>query len=60
MVIWRIRATEAVNDPRSPRDTLYWSAEIGWTWKAYADVFTTAEKIETDLPPHGVWEVGEI
>lgn len=54
--MWRIRATDSAHDHRLPGTILYWSEDVGWTWKEYSDTYTEDDKAETLLPRGGVWE----
>lgn len=47
--MWRIRR-------RTDSPKRYWSADVGWTWLDFADVYTPAQKESTLLPKDSVWE----
>jgi hypothetical protein len=57
--MWRIRARPEVTtslNARRPTVILYWSQQVGWTWKDYATTYTEAEKDRAFMPPGGLWE----
>jgi hypothetical protein len=35
---------------------LYWSEDVGWTWKEMSDTFTEDEKQSVNLPMNSEWE----
>ena len=37
------------------KENMYWSNELGWTTKKYADVFSETEKQTMNLPIGGIW-----
>jgi hypothetical protein len=51
--MWRIRSLTETDNKGQPK---YWSTDVGWTWKTFADTFTQEEKDAVMLPKHAVWE----
>lgn len=47
--MWRIRR-------RTDSPKKYWSADVGWTWLDFADIFSTEQKESMVLPRGGAWE----
>lgn len=52
-MMWKIRHLKLLDNHGKPK---YWSEEVGWTWDAFATLYTEAEKPTTYFPPGGVWE----
>ena len=50
--MWVIRG-KTVDRHKRP---LYWSNNVGWTYRDFADVFSDAEHESVLLPIDGVWE----
>jgi hypothetical protein len=51
--MWKIRHRTKTN--RHSGEPVFWSEEYGWTWEAFADVYTDSQKEITLLPPGGMW-----
>lgn len=52
--MWKIRSLTHRDNRGHPK---YWSKDVGWTWKDFADVYTTAEKeMMVDRPKDSEWE----
>lgn len=56
--MWRIRSLTQKDNKGNPK---YWSEDVGWTWKDFADTFTTEEKEKGATgnvvqPVDSVWE----
>lgn len=55
-MMWRIRS-QALKDRRGRPQ--YWSEDVGWTWKEFADVYSEEEHAQRLMPPGGAWEATE-
>jgi len=51
--MWMIRSRTKLDNKGQPK---YWSADVGWTWKEFADIYSSDQKSMTSLPKTGVWE----
>jgi len=51
--MWRIRNLILKDRRNRPK---YWSADVGWTWIEFSDVYTTDQRNSLPLPRGGIWE----
>lgn len=53
--MWRIKHATKKDDQGRP---MYWSEDVGWTWKEQADLFLDSMRMNTPvlLMEGGVWE----
>lgn len=51
--MWRIRSLTEKDARGQPR---YWSEDVGWTWRDFADLYTPEQKDSMLVPKSSVWE----